>query len=219
MNKFIQAKGVGIGYLRRSAVGCQSNLFLCMRLTCFFTIAFCIQVCAATVAQTVDIAVKEASLRSVMVLIQKQTDYSFVADAELLEKAKPVTVTIKGKALREALPLIFADQPFYYAIKGKGITLVEWKKADTHNRKTPEEQYMQQIIRGRVTDSLGNPLPGVTVAIKGTSTVTATDEQGYYQLTAATPDPVLVFSSLGFLLPMFFFFSFTYDLHKITLQR
>jgi TonB-linked SusC/RagA family outer membrane protein len=56
-----------------------------------------------------------------------------------------------------------------------------------------------QTVTGKVTDSSdGMPLPGVSILIKGTSTGTATDVDGNYQLNVEGPQTVLVFSFLGF---------------------
>ncbi|WP_375585344.1 SusC/RagA family TonB-linked outer membrane protein [Cyclobacterium xiamenense] len=56
-----------------------------------------------------------------------------------------------------------------------------------------------QTVSGTVTDqSDGQPLPGVSVLIKGTSTGTATDVDGNYKLNVPGAETVLVFSFLGF---------------------
>ncbi|MGE4587809.1 MAG: SusC/RagA family TonB-linked outer membrane protein, partial [Mangrovibacterium sp.] len=52
-------------------------------------------------------------------------------------------------------------------------------------------------IRGKVTDAKGQPLPGVTIAIKGTATGTITDSDGNYTLTNLPESAVLVFSFVG----------------------
>ncbi|OYX16712.1 MAG: hypothetical protein B7Z16_11020, partial [Algoriphagus sp. 32-45-6] len=52
-------------------------------------------------------------------------------------------------------------------------------------------------ITGVVKDSGGEPLPGVNVLIKGTTTGTVTDLDGRYSLSAPT-DATLVFSFVGF---------------------
>lgn len=54
-------------------------------------------------------------------------------------------------------------------------------------------------IEGIVQDESKQPLPGVTVLLKGTTLGTATDTDGKYKLTlpSNTPNPVLVFSFIG----------------------
>ncbi len=54
-------------------------------------------------------------------------------------------------------------------------------------------------ISGVVTDGdLGDPLPGVTVLVKGTTTGAATDFDGNYSLTIPNGSDVLVFSYVGY---------------------
>ncbi|HSF54920.1 MAG TPA: SusC/RagA family TonB-linked outer membrane protein, partial [Algoriphagus sp.] len=52
-------------------------------------------------------------------------------------------------------------------------------------------------VQGTILDSTGEPLPGVNVVIKGTSTGTVTDLDGKYTLNVPS-DAVLVFSFVGF---------------------
>ena len=64
-----------------------------------------------------------------------------------------------------------------------------------------ELPYYQQVanitVSGRVEDINGEPLPGVTVSVRGSSTGTATGVDGGYQLTVPE-GAVLVFSFIGF---------------------
>ncbi|MEZ2445159.1 SusC/RagA family TonB-linked outer membrane protein [Chitinophaga sp. RCC_12] len=57
--------------------------------------------------------------------------------------------------------------------------------------------FQEKEISGTVKDSKGNPLPGVTVQIKGASKGTQTSAEGKYHINAKTGD-VLVFSYVGF---------------------
>ena len=53
-------------------------------------------------------------------------------------------------------------------------------------------------ISGIVKDKAGKPIPGVSVAIRKTSIITSTDENGQFSLPDVRPNAVLVFSSIGF---------------------
>jgi iron complex outermembrane recepter protein len=54
-------------------------------------------------------------------------------------------------------------------------------------------------ISGAVTSADdGQPLPGVTVQVKGTTTGTTTDIEGKFKLTEVTPETILLFSFVGF---------------------
>lgn len=55
------------------------------------------------------------------------------------------------------------------------------------------------VIKGKVTDTKGTPLPGAGVTIKTTSISTVTDAQGNFQLKATgIANPVLVISYIGY---------------------
>lgn len=55
-----------------------------------------------------------------------------------------------------------------------------------------------RTIRGRVTDSYNEPIPGATVVLKGTTTGTVADVDGNFSIAVSGADPVLVISSTGF---------------------
>jgi len=61
------------------------------------------------------------------------------------------------------------------------------------------KSYFQSVVKGTVTSSDDNmPLPGITVMVKGTTIATVTDIDGTYQIDAAGPDAILVFTGIGF---------------------
>jgi TonB-linked SusC/RagA family outer membrane protein len=59
--------------------------------------------------------------------------------------------------------------------------------------------FSQQKVSGKVTDAVtGDPLPSVTIQIKGTTSGTTTDFDGNYAITTKTDKDALVFSYLGY---------------------
>ncbi len=57
--------------------------------------------------------------------------------------------------------------------------------------------YAQSLITGRITDSSGAPLSGVSVQIKNAKTGTVTNAEGAYSISAKATD-ILVFSYIGY---------------------
>ena len=57
--------------------------------------------------------------------------------------------------------------------------------------------FAQTSVSGTVSDSSGNPIPGVAVIVDGTSTGTTTDFDGNYTISVGA-DQSLMFTSLGF---------------------
>src|SRR5210317_1866382 len=63
---------------------------------------------------------------------------------------------------------------------------------------TPIWMFGQTAVKGTVTEqSTSIPLPGVNILIKGTSTGTATDFDGNYQINVNNGD-IIVFSYVGY---------------------
>lgn len=56
--------------------------------------------------------------------------------------------------------------------------------------------YAQNMVRGVVTDVTGDPLPGVSVVVKGTTTGTTTDIDGRYSINVPSTG-TLIFSYIG----------------------
>ena len=55
-----------------------------------------------------------------------------------------------------------------------------------------------RIVTGRVTDSIGNGLAGVTVTARGTRVATQTTNDGAFRLTVPSSIDALIFTSVGF---------------------
>jgi TonB-linked SusC/RagA family outer membrane protein len=62
----------------------------------------------------------------------------------------------------------------------------------------PNTGVLASRLTGKVTSVAGTPLQGVTVALKGSSVATLTDESGNFSITVPDANAVLVFSSIGF---------------------
>lgn len=60
-----------------------------------------------------------------------------------------------------------------------------------------EQQQTRVTVQGKVTDSQGEPLVGVSVAVKGTTQGVLTDIDGSYSIST-TPESTLVYSYIGY---------------------
>lgn len=131
-------------------------------------------------------------MKTVLRSIEEQTEFSFVYNSKLVDVNRKVNIDVSGKNISEVLDKLFAGTNINYEIVDRHI-LLSVKNIDN---KTVNQQ--QQItVRGRVRDTQGNPLPGVTVIIKGTNQGTITDTEGLYSLQNVPNNAVLVFSFVG----------------------
>ncbi|MDF2475117.1 MAG: putative TonB-linked outer rane receptor protein [Sphingobacterium sp.] len=154
------------------------------------TIAF-LQSSLAVNGQQVTLNKKNATLLTIFSSIKQQTGYDFVYKNDVLEKSKPVDLTVSNVTLIKALDLCFADQPITYTIKNKTI-IVQMKESIV-----PAYKIQELIISGTVRDS-SKILAGVSIVLKGNTGIgTTTDANGKFQLKIPH-DGILVFRYVGY---------------------
>ena len=56
----------------------------------------------------------------------------------------------------------------------------------------------EQTIRGTIKDAGGNPLPGATIALKGSAVSTTSDANGAFAITVPDNNSILVVSYVGY---------------------
>ncbi|WP_461791373.1 SusC/RagA family TonB-linked outer membrane protein [Pedobacter sp.] len=162
-----------------------------IHLTILAIVLACLQVTANNVlAQNINLNAKNTPLKTVLQTVSKQTGFQFFYKNNSIAKGNTVTLKLNGTQLKEALEQIFKDQPLSYEIVEKTIVVTEKPGIKPNSE-------VQQNITGKVTNERGDPLPGVTVTVKGTSRQTATDSKGNFTINANTTQ-VLVFSFLGY---------------------
>jgi len=167
-----------------------------MKLSSLLILIAVTQLRAETLAQKITIYGKNVSLLEAIQMVKQQTDYQFFYRDELLSDAKVIReINIKNAPLKDFLDICFKGQPLTYEIVEKAITI---------KRLGAFRERME--IHGRVTDSTGNALPGVSIHVKGSSRGVITNAQGTYSINAS-PGEVLIFSYIG------------YDQQEVTIQQ
>jgi TonB-linked SusC/RagA family outer membrane protein len=158
-----------------------------IKLTCILLFLAVLQVSASTYAQKISLKFKDAPLEDVLLNIRQQSGFDFLYSSDLLTQANPVTITLKDASIEEALRLCLAGQSFSYQINQKTVTLTPLKT----NRQ-------QNAVTGRVIDRTNQPLPGVSVRVKGINVGTITDADGRYRISVPAASSVLVYSYIGY---------------------
>ncbi|WP_312788869.1 SusC/RagA family TonB-linked outer membrane protein [Sphingobacterium sp.] len=145
-------------------------------------------------AQSLTIRADRQPLETVLKEVKKQSGYDVLYNPKVLSRqADPVTVNIIKASLQAALREIFKGQTkLEYLIDQKSILV----KAKNITKQADPDQ--QETVKGHVTDSLGNPLAGVTVSVEGTGLKTITDQKGYYELSGARKGTEIRFTSIGY---------------------
>ena len=149
-----------------------------MKMCGIFCLALTMSVSAKVYSQQneVSLNLKDVTLEEFIEEVKQQTGVHFLYNASLFEGADRVTVKARKEPLAEVLEEILGQKG--YAIDYRDEVVVIVKQA-------PElfvPQVNKRTVSGTVKDEKGQPLPGVSVVLKGTTTGVATDINGNYRL-------------------------------------
>ncbi|MCL3782659.1 SusC/RagA family TonB-linked outer membrane protein [Prolixibacteraceae bacterium JC049] len=161
-----------------------------MRLTLLVVLFGITQVLAGNAfsqSNRLTLSLKNTSIRQVLNKIEEQSDFLFVYDATKVNVDKKVTISTKDKSISGILNSIFNSEEVTYKVFDKQIILTP-KSATSQQKKS---------VSGTVKDSNGEPLPGVSIVVKGTTTGITTDFDGNFIMNNVPANATLVFSFVG----------------------
>ena len=168
----------------------HKKLWMIMRLCFIFVVLleFASRANVKAQDQVVSLDLKNVHYYELFNEIHKQTGVRFIYNTNQLEKMSLINVHAKKKKVSDLLTEVLASTPFTFLYDQNVVMLVQ-----------REEEKKGIRITGIVTDTKKEPLPGVTVIIKGTQLGAATDMEGRYSLTflEGKENPVLVFTMVG----------------------
>ena len=131
---------------------------------------------------------KDATLETILAEINRQTgvDYGFQSNGTV-DKTRRFSLNVKDVTVENALEILLKDSPYDYILEKNRVVIV-----------VREVKPVQVVtVTGRVVDEKGNPIPGATVLIQGTTQGVATDTDGYYSINMRAED-VLRVSFIGY---------------------
>ena len=140
--------------------------------------------------EKVNLKLENVSLKDFFHEVQKQTGLYFVYNDEICQDFGQITVNAKNETLATVLDNVFGKTSYSYQFEGDIIIV---------KQKVQQVQQPENItVKGKVTDTKGEPLPGVGILIKGTTLGTATDQDGNYAITCpVTEGLTLLYSFVG----------------------
>jgi TonB-linked SusC/RagA family outer membrane protein len=167
-----------------------------MKLTLFFLLAAFMHVSASVYSQQtkISISLQNVLVKDVLKLVEDQSEFFFLYKNENIDVNRTVSVDVKKKSVEYLLDQLFKGTTVSYEVVDKQIVLVDKRES---NPFTQGQSQQQKRISGKVSDSSGSPLPGVTVLVKGTTNGIITDSNGNFVLPNVPENAILVFSFVG----------------------
>lgn len=177
-------------YIRSSL----KKLLLMAKLTTLLILLSFMQISAKVYSQAgkLDLKVKNVTILEVFDEIEDNTEYRFFYDNDLADLSKKVSINTKQQEMSKVLKTLLEGTDLTYEVKDQ-LILVQSKTTKANSVSNTQ----QNSISGTVTNEEGEPLPGVTVVIKGTTEGAITNMDGVYTIDNIPENATLQFSFVG----------------------
>ena len=165
---------------------------LIMRLTIVISLVCIIQSFALesyTQNTKISISVEKMKLEDILMQIEKETHFRFTYDKNKVDIDNNYSINIQEAEIEEVLNKLFSEGKIGYTIVNRQIVLSPASKTAALTQ--------QKTVSGKITDSSGLPIPGVSVLIKGSKDGVVTDSNGSYFFSNIPENSILVFSFIG----------------------
>lgn len=174
--------------------GCRKIIhYLVMKTFFIFLLLLTLQANASVYSQQVklNLEVKNGSFKDVINEIGRQSEFSFVYSDWDLPQTGVQDLNFHDASIEEVLNTLLAGTGLSYEITEKTILLKKGSLPQTSAQQA-------KVVQGKVVDSKGNPLPGVTIIVKGTTLGTSTGADGTFKFEIPdTQGIILQFSFIG----------------------
>ena len=182
-------------------IPCTKKVFRIMKVTTFLLFVMFFQVSAGVFSQNrglINLKAENESLKEILRLVENQSKYRFLYNSNNINVEQTKSIDCQGKSIDEVLDMLFNGTDIRYRSFERTYVLF----SEERDRLSSAEDLLdfsqqQKIISGKITDSSGEPLPGVTVVVKGTTQGTVTNADGEFSLANIPEDGTLVFSFVG----------------------
>jgi len=139
------------------------------------------------------------SVKEVFEEIERNTEFILLYDENDVDVKRTVNVSVENQSVEDILDQVFNGTQNSYKIYDRQIVILVDKNINVSSEEIESSKSTQQkkTITGKVTDSKGESLPGVTVVVKGTTIGITTDFDGSYSLEIPNDAEILSFSFVG----------------------
>jgi len=180
--------------------GSAGNLLKKMKLLIAFFFAGLLGVSASSYSQQTKLSLKfdEVTVKEVFRQIEKNSEFVFFYNEDYIDVNRKVNVNVKDETVEIILSELLKGTRNTFKIYDRQVVILPHEPKEYPKTTSSEANVDQKKqISGKVTDSKGQSLPGVTVVIKGTTLGVTTNINGIYSLDIPLSAKVLIFSFVG----------------------
>lgn len=171
---------------------------LIMRLTLLLTITFVVNLYASTYSQNtkLNLNYQDIQLKQLFEKISEQSEFRFIYNNNVVNDNIHVSVKAQDAKIETILNNILDNAQLGYRIVDRHV-IVFPSNEETSPATNNSAATQKSGVTGKVTDERGDPLPGVSISVKGTTQGTITDANGSYTIQVPNSNSVLYFSFIG----------------------
>lgn len=136
-----------------------------------------------------------APLGKVLNEIGRQASLRIVYNTKDVSPDQLVSVKVNQQKLSAVMANLLKNTNARFTVKNDYLVLYSAKNTEVV---AEAAQQNKRIVKGLVSDEFGEPLIGVSVLVKGTTTGTITDIDGNYSIEIPNDNAVLEFSYIGY---------------------
>ena len=182
--------------------GSMAKILLKMKLlTILLLSVFAVSAANSSYSQQTKFSLKLSgvSVKEVFEEIERNTEFILLYDENDVDVKRTVNVSVDNQSVEDILDQVFNGTQNSYKIYDRQIVILVDKNINVSSEEIESSKSTQQkkTITGKVTDSKGESLPGVTVVVKGTTIGITTDFDGSYSLEIPNDAEILSFSFVG----------------------
>ncbi len=150
---------------------------------------------------TLSIHLKNATLRDLISEVEKQSEFIFVFDDKVVDLEKQIDGKFDNQTVDKILDQIFKSSELTYRIFGRQIGIGKRNPVTgVIELPLPLEEIMMENkkLTGLVKDVKGDPIPGATIVIKGTTVGTISGPDGKFTLSVPQTSKTISVSFVGY---------------------
>ena len=164
-----------------------------MKLTAILLFIVCVTFGNSFSQVRLTVRFEKADVRDVLQTIEEKTDYIFLYKDQIFNFSQKLSADFTDAKFEDVLKNFCDQTNTSYEIRDRQIILKAKEAAPSNGEQQPQKKQ----ITGRVTDSAGGGLPGVSIIIKGTTTGVITDSDGNFTLNYNGEAKIISFSFVG----------------------
>lgn len=137
---------------------------------------------------------KDKTIKEVLSAIEAQSEFFFFYNSSLIDLSRKTSITVTDQKIDEIIAGLFNNTDVNYTVINRQIIL-----SPNEHLKSPADKFQQRVVTGTIQDQRGDPLPGVTITVRGTTQGTVTNSDGFYRFELPEGAEYLTYTFVGML--------------------